>query len=50
MELSQLPDFMKYKDKFTKSGFVEKISRIAKRAGAKSVSYTHLTLPTKHWV
>lgn len=37
MELSQLPDFMKYKDRFTKGGFVEKISRIAKRAGAKLV-------------
>jgi uncharacterized membrane protein YkvA (DUF1232 family) len=33
----ELPDFMQYKDKFTKSGFVEKISRIAKRAGAKLV-------------
>ncbi|MCI6550499.1 MAG: YkvA family protein [Prevotella sp.] len=43
MELSQLPDFMKYKDKFTKSGFVEKISRIAKRAGAKLV-YASLLL------
>ena len=32
-----LPDFMKYKDKFSNSGFVEKISRIAKRAGAKLV-------------
>lgn len=30
-------DFMKYKDKFTSNGFVEKISRIAKRAGAKFV-------------
>lgn len=33
----ELPDFMSYKDKFTESGFVEKISRIAKRAGAKLV-------------
>ncbi|MGI6242605.1 MAG: YkvA family protein [Prevotella sp.] len=33
----ELPDFMKYKDKFTSNGFVEKISRIAKRAGAKFV-------------
>lgn len=33
----RLPDFMSYKDDFTKSGFIEKISRIAKRAGAKLV-------------
>lgn len=33
----ELPDFMKYKSKFTSNGFVEKISRIAKRAGAKFV-------------
>ena len=33
----QLPDFMKYSDKYTASGFVEKISHIAKRAGAKLV-------------
>lgn len=33
----ELPDFMKYKNKFTSNGFVEKISRIAKRAGAKFV-------------
>ena len=33
----ELPDFMKYSDRFTKSDFVEKISRIAKRAGAKRV-------------
>lgn len=32
-----LPDFMDYKDKFTQSAFVEKISHIAKRAGAKMV-------------
>lgn len=32
-----LPDFMKYKDKFTKRGFVETITRIAKRAGSKFV-------------
>ena len=37
MDLTQLPDFMKYKDKFTHNGFVEKISRIAKRAGVKLV-------------
>ena len=33
----ELPDFMSYKDKFSKKKFVEKISRIAKRAGAKLV-------------
>ena len=37
MYLTQLRDFMKYKDKFTQNGFVEKISRIAKRAGVKLV-------------
>lgn len=37
MNLPQLPDFMSYKDKFSKMGFVEKISKIAKRAGAKLV-------------
>lgn len=37
MELPKidLPDFMSYKDKFTQSEFIEKISHIAKRAGAK---------------
>lgn len=39
----ELPDFLKYKDKFTKSGFMEKISRVAKRAGAKLV-YASLIL------
>lgn len=33
----ELPEFMQYGNKFTKSEFVEKISRIAKRAGAKLV-------------
>ena len=33
----ELPDFMSYKDKFSKKKFIEKISRIAKRAGAKLV-------------
>lgn len=33
----QLPDFMKYSDKYSATGFVEKISHIAKRAGAKLV-------------
>ncbi len=37
MNKIDLPDFMKYKDKFTQSGFVEKISRVAKRAGARFV-------------
>lgn len=33
----EIPDFMQYSNKFTKGEFVEKISRIAKRAGAKLV-------------
>ncbi len=33
----ELPDFMSYSSKFSNSGFVEKISKIAKRAGAKLV-------------
>lgn len=37
MNKIDLPDFMKYKDKFTQNGFVDKISRVAKRAGAKFV-------------
>lgn len=37
MSKLELPDFMQYKNKFTASEFVEKISRIAKRAGAKFV-------------
>ncbi len=39
----ELPDFMSYADKFSAKGFVEKISRIAKRAGAKLV-YAALVL------
>ncbi|MCI5813800.1 MAG: YkvA family protein [Prevotella sp.] len=39
----ELPDFMKYKDKFTANGFVEKIQRVAKRAGSKLV-YAALVL------
>ena len=39
----ELPDFMSYSNKFTNSDFVEKISRIAKRAGSKLV-YTALVL------
>jgi uncharacterized membrane protein YkvA (DUF1232 family) len=37
MNRIELPDFMKYKDKFTASEFVDKISRVAKRAGSKFV-------------
>jgi uncharacterized membrane protein YkvA (DUF1232 family) len=37
MDLPKLPDFIKYKPYFTNNGFVEKISTIAKRAGAKLV-------------
>jgi uncharacterized membrane protein YkvA (DUF1232 family) len=33
----ELPDFMSYANKFTQKDFVEKISRIAKRAGSKLV-------------
>ena len=33
----ELPDFMKYSNKFTQKDFVDKISRIAKRAGSKLV-------------
>lgn len=33
----ELPDFMSYTNKFSQSDFVEKISRIAKRAGSKLV-------------
>jgi len=33
----ELPDFMSYANKFSQSDFVEKISRIAKRAGSKLV-------------
>ena len=39
----ELPDFLSYKDKFSTSGFIEKISRIAKRAGVKLV-YSALIL------
>ena len=39
----ELPDFMSYSDKFSAKGFVEKISRIAKRAGSKLV-YASLVL------
>ena len=33
----ELPDFMSYANRFSQSEFVEKVSRIAKRAGAKLV-------------
>ena len=33
----ELPDFMSYANKFSQAEFVEKIARIAKRAGAKLV-------------
>ncbi len=33
----ELPDFMAYANKFSQADFVEKIARIAKRAGAKLV-------------
>lgn len=33
----ELPDFMSYANRFTATDFIEKISRIAKRAGAKLV-------------
>ncbi|MDY6205904.1 MAG: DUF1232 domain-containing protein [Prevotella sp.] len=39
----ELPDFMQYKDKYSDHNFVEKISRIAKRAGAKLI-YSALLL------
>ena len=37
MENNSLPDFMNYKDGYTSEKFVDKISRVAKRAGAKFV-------------
>lgn len=43
MESQQIPDFMKYKDNYTSNGFIDKISHIAKRAGAKLV-YVALVL------
>jgi uncharacterized membrane protein YkvA (DUF1232 family) len=33
----ELPDFMSYANKFSQSEFIEKISRVAKRAGSKLV-------------
>ena len=43
MENNSLPDFMKYKDGYTSEKFIDKISHIAKRAGAKLV-YVSLIL------
>lgn len=40
---TKLPDFIKYTDKFSKTGFVDKIASIAKRAGAK-LAYAALVL------
>lgn len=37
MENNNLPDFMKYQGDYTSEGFIDKISRVAKRAGAKLV-------------
>lgn len=34
---AELPDFMKYAEKYSSAGFMEKISRVAKRAGARLV-------------
>jgi uncharacterized membrane protein YkvA (DUF1232 family) len=39
----ELSDILKYKDRFSKNAFMEKISRVAKRAGAKLV-YAALVL------
>jgi len=39
----ELPNFMSYANKFSQNDFVEKISRVAKRAGAKLV-YASLIL------
>lgn len=33
--MTNLPDFMKYKDRFSVNGFIDKMQRIAKRSGAK---------------
>ena len=40
---TKLPDFIKYTDKFSKTGFIDKIASVAKRAGAKLV-YAALVL------
>ena len=39
----ELPDFMSYANKFSPSDFVDKVARVAKRAGAKFV-YASLIL------
>ena len=41
--MMELPDFMSYANKFSQSEFVEKIARIAKRAGSK-LDYAALIL------
>ena len=33
----EVPDFMSYANKFSPSDFVDKVARVAKRAGAKLV-------------
>ena len=43
-----LPDFMSYSNKFTNGDFIEKISRIAKRAGAKLVYASLILYYTLH--
>lgn len=40
----ELPDLQKYKEKFSQKNFIEKIQRVAKRAGVKLV-YVALILP-----
>ena len=44
----ELPDFMKYANKFSQSDFVEKIANIAKRAGAKLVYAAVIRYYTVH--
>ncbi len=39
----ELPDLSEYKDKFTQNGFIDKVARVAKRAGVKFV-YASLLL------
>ena len=38
----ELPDFMSYSDKFSNGEFIDKVQRIAKRAGSKLVYGTLL--------
>ena len=44
----ELPDFMNYGSKFSQTEFVEKIARIAKRAGAKLVYAALILYYTLH--